>query len=99
MPLNPSNNYATPYHEYSEMYRKGGDESSLSSINGPKITAGFSSCRFTESMAFGEASGCNILDRYFLNSSFFISSKKGTRSLFSGSHSCICVEPTQNRSI
>jgi hypothetical protein len=22
MPLNPSNNYATPYHEYSVMYRK-----------------------------------------------------------------------------
>jgi hypothetical protein len=30
-------------------------------------------------VALGEASGYNILDRYFLNSSFFINSKKGTR--------------------
>jgi hypothetical protein len=30
-----------------------------------------------ESVAFGDDSGYNVLDKYFLKSSFFINSKKG----------------------
>jgi hypothetical protein len=32
-------------------------------------------------VALGEALGCNILERHFINYSFFINSKKGTRIL------------------
>jgi hypothetical protein len=62
--------------EYSLMYRNGGKNHLYLLTMDPKSLSGFLSCRFTESMAFGEALGYNILDRYFLNSSFFISSKK-----------------------
>jgi hypothetical protein len=60
---------------------KGGDDKYLFSIIGPRMTVGFSSWRFTESVEWQEGSDCNILERDFLKSSCLTSSKRGSRIL------------------
>jgi hypothetical protein len=60
---------------------KGGVESSLYSIIGPRMTVGFSSWRFTESMEWQDGSHFKSLERDFLKSSSLTSSERGTRIL------------------
>jgi hypothetical protein len=66
MPLNPSNNYATPYHEYLVMYRKEGMNHLYILSMDPR------------SLLVFHLVDLLVLERYFLNSLFFINSKKGT---------------------